>query len=218
MERCVRKRKVIYMLDYNKEVGNRIKKARQRLNLTLNELGNKVGLTKSTVKRYEDGEIANLTVDTLKTFAQALEVDPGYLMGLKDYEDGKKIVVYGRICAGDGFLAYEDPIDEIICPYPRAKGDLIAFQVSGKSMNKIVDDGDYAIIRLQPSVENAEVCAVIIDNENAMLKRFYRVDEETIVLKPESTEPFQAHTFVGPEINRIRIIGKYIGAVKPPVI
>ncbi len=75
------------MLDYNKEVGNRIKKARQRLNLTLNELGNKVGLTKSTVKRYEDGEIANLTVDTLKTFAQALEVDPGYLMGLKDYED-----------------------------------------------------------------------------------------------------------------------------------
>lgn len=202
------------------EFKDKVKKLRKELGLTLKEVAEQVGVNEATILRYESGEIKNIRRDKIAALAAALNTTPAYLMGwdeAKTLSNANKIIVYGKICAGDGFLAYEDPIDEIICPYPRAKGDLIAFQVSGKSMNKIVDDGDYAIIRLQPSVENAEVCAVIIDNEDAMLKRFYRVDEETIVLKPESTEPFQAHTFVGPEINRIRIIGKYIGAVKPPV-
>ena len=125
------------------------------------------------------------------------------------------IKVYGKICAGDGKLAYEDPIDEIYNPYPRLKGKLIALKVDGNSMNKIISDGDYAIIRLQPDVDNGQIAAVIIDGEEAMLKRVYKVDNETIVLKPESTEEYDAYIFVSEQINRIRIIGKLVGGVKP---
>lgn len=200
-----------------KKIGRRIRELRMSKGLTLEELGTIVGLNKSTVKRYEDGEIKNLTVDNLKLFAKALDVDPEYIMALDNYNEVKtsRIKVYGKICAGNGKLAYEDFIDEIYNPYPRAKGKLIALQVNGNSMNKVIANGDYAIIRLQQDVNNGEIAAVIIDNEDAMLKRVYKVDQETIVLKPESTEPFEAITFVGEQINQIRIIGKLIGGVKP---
>lgn len=200
-----------------KKIGRRIRELRMSKGLTLEELGTIVGLNKSTVKRYEDGEIKNLTVDNLKLFAKALDVDPEYIMALDNYNEVKtsRIKVYGKICAGNGELAYEDFIDEIYNPYPRAKGKLIALQVNGNSMNKVIANGDYAIIRLQQDVNNGEIAAVIIDNEDAMLKRVYKVDQETIVLKPESTEPFEAITFVGEQINQIRIIGKLIGGVKP---
>ena len=93
---------------------------------------------------------------------------------------------------------------------------MIGLQVDGESMNKVVKNGDYAIIKMQPEVENGQIAAVMIENEDAMLKRFYRLDDETVVLKPESAEEYyQPITFMGNDINKIKIIGKFIGYVSP---
>ena len=130
--------------------------------------------------------------------------------------ENRRITVYGKICAGNGKTAYEDIIDEIYCPYPNLTGNLIALKVDGNSMDKVVKDGDYAIIRIQPTVENGSIAAIIIDNNDGMLKRFYRLDHETVVLKPESTdESYKPIIFTKEEINKIRIIGKFVGYVSP---
>ena len=66
---------------FNKEVGVKLFYARKAHQMTRAELGLKIGLHESTIKRYEDGEIKSLDIEKIKEFAEALEVDPAYLMG-----------------------------------------------------------------------------------------------------------------------------------------
>ena len=62
-------------------MGVRIKKLRLENNMTLEELGNKVGVGKSTVRKWENGMIANMRRDKIAKLAEALNVSPAYLMG-----------------------------------------------------------------------------------------------------------------------------------------
>lgn len=127
------------------------------------------------------------------------------------------ITVYGKVCAGDGIEAFEDPIDEIINPYPNSRGEIFALQVHGDSMNNIVDDGMYAIIKKQEIVNNGEIAVVLIDHQLGMLKRFYQIDD-MLILRPDSSNPQHIPlTFVGDQLNDIKVLGKFIGHVSPMI-
>lgn len=65
-------------------MGTRIKNLRLENNMTLEELGNKVGVGKSTVRKWENGMIANMRRDKIARLADALNVSPAYLMGWND--------------------------------------------------------------------------------------------------------------------------------------
>lgn len=62
-------------------VGEKIRLRRKELNMTLEELGNKIGVGKSTVRKWENGMIANMKKDKIKKIADALNISPSYLMG-----------------------------------------------------------------------------------------------------------------------------------------
>lgn len=66
------------------EIGERIKQLRQEKGMTLEEVGNKVGVGKSTVKKWEDGQIANMKRDKILKLANAFQCSPSYLMGYED--------------------------------------------------------------------------------------------------------------------------------------
>ena len=63
------------------ELSDKIKMLRVQNGLTLEEVGNIVGVGKSTVRKWESGEIANMRRDKIALLAKALHVTPGYLMG-----------------------------------------------------------------------------------------------------------------------------------------
>lgn len=65
----------------NRQIGARIKAVRKEKNMTLLELANKVGLSEGTVQRYEAGNISNVAISTLDSFAKALGTSTAYLMG-----------------------------------------------------------------------------------------------------------------------------------------
>lgn len=62
-------------------VGNNIKNYRKRANLTLKELGEKIGLSEATVQKYEAGNIKKIDAETLKKIADALDTTPEKLTG-----------------------------------------------------------------------------------------------------------------------------------------
>ena len=62
----------------------KIKNRRAELGLTLEEIGNYVGVGKSTVRKWESGQIANMKRDKIAKLAEVLEVTPAYLMGWKE--------------------------------------------------------------------------------------------------------------------------------------
>lgn len=65
-------------------MGDLIKKLRLEKGMTLEELGGKVGVGKSTVRKWENGMIANMKRDKIDKVAKALDVSPAYLMGWED--------------------------------------------------------------------------------------------------------------------------------------
>lgn len=69
---------------FNVDVGLKIFNARKELKMSRCELGKKINLHESTIKRYEDGHIKSLDIEKLKEFANALDISPEYLMGLED--------------------------------------------------------------------------------------------------------------------------------------
>lgn len=71
-------------------MGEKIKLLREQNNMTLEELGNKVGVGKSTVRKWENGMIANMRRDKIAKIASALHVSPAYLMGWVDVLENSK--------------------------------------------------------------------------------------------------------------------------------
>ena len=49
--------------------------------MSADELGKRLGKDRSTIYRYEKGDIENLPLDVLEPIASALETTPQYLMG-----------------------------------------------------------------------------------------------------------------------------------------
>ena len=62
-------------------IGSRIKNRRKYLKMSAEELGKRLGKDRSTIYRYEKGDIENLPLDILEPIAKALETTPQYLMG-----------------------------------------------------------------------------------------------------------------------------------------
>lgn len=58
-----------------------IRKRKQELDLTYEEIGKIVGVSKSTVRKWEIGMIENMRRDKILLLAQALKISPAELLG-----------------------------------------------------------------------------------------------------------------------------------------
>jgi transcriptional regulator with XRE-family HTH domain len=71
------------MIDLNyKEIGMKIKEKRKTLNLTQLELAEKIGLTESSISRYESGKIATMPTSTVNKICEVLNIKPSELLGI----------------------------------------------------------------------------------------------------------------------------------------
>jgi repressor LexA len=78
-------------------IGDRIKARRLELGLTLEEVGEKLGLNRSTVMRYENGRIKKMSEETIESFALVLKTTTGELLGWdKSQNLSKKVLVLAR--------------------------------------------------------------------------------------------------------------------------
>lgn len=69
------------------DIGKKIYELRTEQGMTLEELGKRVGVGKSTVRKWENGLIGNMRRDKVVKVAEALSTTPAYLLGWEDKED-----------------------------------------------------------------------------------------------------------------------------------
>ena len=62
-------------------MSERIKERRIAIGLTQEELGEKLGLKKSAIAKYENGRVENIKRSTIQRLAVILECSPSYLLG-----------------------------------------------------------------------------------------------------------------------------------------
>lgn len=170
------------------DIGNKIKKRRIELDLTLEQVGDLVGVQKSTVMKWETGFIENMRRDKIVLLAKALQVSPLWILGIEEsneYSNSIMIPVYGSIPAGVPLEAIEDIQGEIDIPVEWTKGgkELIALKVKGDSMYPKYLEGDTVIIQLQENCESGQDCACYINGYEATLKRVNK-EVDAITLMP----------------------------------
>ena len=87
------------------------------------------------------------------------------------------VPVVGRIAAGGPILAEQEV--EAVFPLPRdlvGEGELFLLRVVGDSMiDAAICDGDWVVVRQQPTADNGDIVAALLDGE-ATVKTFKRRD------------------------------------------
>lgn len=88
-------------------IGDRIKHRRLELRMSGEELAKRLGKNRSTVFRYENGEIENLPLDVLEPIAKALQTTPQYLMGWEEVQKNNDIIadIVVKLRTDDEFLS-----------------------------------------------------------------------------------------------------------------
>ena len=63
------------------EIKDILRERREELNITMKELSVKVGVSESTISRWESGDIANMRRDKIALLSEALQISPAVIMG-----------------------------------------------------------------------------------------------------------------------------------------
>lgn len=208
------------------DFSEKIKSLRLERGLTLEEVGKRVGVGKSTVRKWETGAIANMRRDKIAKLAEALNTTPGYLMGWEDNPQNETrcdsirlpgnliplpktnttIPLLGEIACGQPILA-EENYSEVV-PVPDYVHADFALRCRGDSMvGARILDGDIVYIRQQPDVEDGEIAAVLIGDE-ATLKRVYKIPGR-LQLRPENPS-YPVMEYANSDLDQVRILGRAV--------
>lgn len=206
-------------------IGSRIRKRREELGLSQDELGKRLGYkSRSSINKIELDQ-RNLTQSKIKAIADALETTPAYIMGwnepdqklneenLKFFDnlfpiETKKFPLIGNIACGKPIFA-----DEQFEAYIEAGANIEAdfcLRAQGDSMiGARIYDGDIVFIRKQEMVDDGEIAAVLIDDE-ATLKRVYYDQENNVIQLFAENPNYKTMRFTNEELDHIRILGKAV--------
>jgi repressor LexA len=157
---------------------------------SVREIGEAVGLSSPSTVHAHLGALQDkgyIHRDPTKPRALELTYEPTSGATV-DRRPVRHVPLVGDVAAGTGVLAAEN-IEETM-PVPEdltGDGDLFMLKVRGDSMIEGgIFDGDYVVVRSQPSADNGEIVVAGIPGEEATVKTFMR-RRNKIVLRPENS-------------------------------
>ena len=95
-------------------IGELIKSRRKELKISASELADFVGVSESTIFRYEKGEIEKMPTTTLEKIAEKLRTTPGHLMGWDEAPEVKNNSFAETIAAHIDDDVTEEELEEIL--------------------------------------------------------------------------------------------------------
>lgn len=190
-----------------------LKGRRLELELTLEDVAKRVGVSPATISRWESGDIANMRRDRIAALAKALQISPAVIMGWDvdtpippgaHRPQFKKVPMLGYAAAGQPLedLNQDTPYYDVDDKYDVD----FCITVRGDSMiNAGINDGDIVFIKSMPEVPNGKIACVEIDNEKVCLKRFYKSADGIMLVSENPTyPPIQLNRF---NCQSVKILG-----------
>lgn len=191
----------------------RLKECIEKSGLTYMELEKKTGIAKSSIQRYANGSTKKIPIDAIQAIAKAVDVPATYIMGWEQNvtplssDNVFMRPLYESVAAGFGAPA----VNQIISYIPTyinnvsEKDKYIWVRVQGDSMFPKIEDGDKILIRLQDSVDSGQIGVVLIDGEEAVVKKINYGDNW---IELESFNPYYPpRRFEGADVQQIRVVG-----------
>lgn len=185
----VRRRITEYEKDIMKDIAVNLKNILKQKGLSQKDLSELAEMSTSAVSDYVNAKTL-MAPSILQMVASALKVKASDInSALKSVDStsvGLEMVslpVYGSISCGNGSF-----VAETIEGYEATPKDWVTggehfyLKAKGDSMTGArIYDGDLLLIRKQSEVESGEIAAVIIGDEDAVLKKFYREGDQVIL-------------------------------------
>lgn len=215
----------------DKMFGNILKNLREEMNLSQQELADKLKVTRQTVSNYETNKrLPNK--EMFEIIADFFNVDMDYLYGMSDIKNKyqslmnssdidlskipgiilpvkmKKIPILGTIACGEPIFAEENYEGYFMLDENLPRADFV-LKAKGNSMVEAdIFDGDLVFFKKQSDVDNGDIAAVIIDDE-ATLKKVYK-NENTLILQPCNSN-YAPIVLSEDDHKNIRILGEMVG-------
>jgi repressor LexA len=145
---------------------------------SVREIGDAVGLSSPSSVSHQLGQlVAKGYINRDATRARAIDLrtpEPEHQVAV---EPSRLVPLVGQIAAGGPILAEQDVAE--VFPLPRSlvgDGTLFMLRVKGDSMvDAAICDGDFVVVRQQPTCENGDIVAALMDDE-ATVKTYKRRD------------------------------------------
>jgi repressor LexA len=204
-------------------LGEKIRKARMNKGLNQKQLAQLLGISHSTLNKYESNTI-KLDIDKLQKIATVLGVPIQYFFenetpNFSNVKEVEMVIlpILGNIRAGQPLFAEEHL--QGYMPFPKEMLSVgyehFLLKAEGDSMiGDGIEDGDIVLIRVQNYVDyNGQIVAVIIDGNETCLKHLYHPENSDMVIL-RSSNP--AYSDIVHPANDIIINGVYMGVFKKP--
>lgn len=202
----------------DKVLSSQLKKYRSVAGLSQAELAKMIGLSQQAIARWET-EKSTPDPDTLIQLSSIFGITVDELLGKGvKIKKGVKIPILGSVVAGIPVSAITDILGyEEITAEKADKGEHFALKVKGESMSPYLMPGDIVIVREQPDVESGEMAIVLINGDEATVKRVKKTTDG-IILYGYNNIVYQPHEYSNEEIESlpIRIIGRVVEIRREP--
>lgn len=187
---------------------DRLTRLRKKMDLTQEELGSRLGFSRTAISAWEIGRNEPTYEDAIK-IANFFGVTLDYLIGAEETNNKRLLPVLGTVKAGYNHLANQDIIDYInpymdITEYENYFGLL----VKGNSMSPHFNDGDYVVVhKTDGCFESGKICVVLINGEEATIKKVVKTKDGIELRAFNPYYPIQKYTFKEIKELKIQIIG-----------
>lgn len=174
--------------------------------------GAAIGVTSASVANWKKGGVPRRSaIKALSDYFNVpisffSESDPDQATILPD-NSVVLIPVYESVSAGLGAFASNYVVDYLPVSFSRKSeaDEVLCVKVRGDSMYPTICDGDTVLVHRQETAENGQIAVVMIDGEDAVVKRFH-ASESFIEL--QSVNPmYPPRRFRGDETQKIRVCG-----------
>lgn len=195
-------------------VGEKIKTLRKSIGLTQTELGQRVGVQKNAVSKWECGRVEDIPTSTIKQLASLFDVPASYLID----DDAQEVhhpalsplprmkrwqVIGGTAC---GSPIHKEIEEETVLAPADIDADRVFRCVGDSMINARIFDGDIVFVKTGEYVEDGQIAVVRIGEEYT-LKRIFRGPD---YLELRAENPMYKTQVIRGEQENAEIVGKAV--------
>lgn len=197
----------------------RLKTLRKKKGLSQGALSAQLGVTQQAVGKWETGR-STPDPATVARLAELLDTTTDILLGVTPAQPQRQdfggpvgsyaespVPVVGTVRAGYGALAFEEDYGVEMAPV-KDPDNYFYLIVKGDSMEPRIHDGDYALVRRQPTLSNGELGVMVFGEGEGTLKRYLQRGN-AVVLQPFNPA-YDELVIRGEELEDLYIVGKVV--------
>lgn len=201
----------------NKELGKYLKTIRETLGYSIYDVNKLCDISPSYLSLMENGKRKPSAI-ILKKIAPIYNLDyldlykkAGYidLIGNESKGNINTIPILGTVKAGYDWLAEENIVDYItIKEHLPNINEYYALRITGDSMLPLLSEGDLVIVHDQDDVESGQTAVVLINGEEATVKKLIKTNEGIELHSMNPYYPIKKFTHEDMKNIPVKIIGR----------